>query len=69
MSTVTEVTEILPKLTTDELQQVEDSLIRIYRERRQGIIFDDAYGVLTERDLAAAQEETLRLIDGPPVAR
>lgn len=69
MSTVTEVTEVLPKLTTDELQQVEDSLIRLYRERRQGIILDDAYGVLTERDLAAVQEETLRLIDGPPVAR
>ena len=54
MSTVAEITSALQELTTEELQQIERALISIYRQRKTGIIFDDAYGVWTEEDQAAA---------------
>jgi hypothetical protein len=39
-------------------------LIQEYRKRKFGIIYDDAYGTWTEKDLRAAQEQVLRVIDG-----
>jgi hypothetical protein len=63
MSTVVEITNSLPKLSTEELQQVERALIGIYRQRRSGIIYDDSYGVWTEEDQAAAAGEVLKLLD------
>jgi hypothetical protein len=64
MSTVAEITNTLPNLSIEELQQVERALISIYRQRRSGIIFDDAYGVWTEEDQASAANEVLEAIDG-----
>ena len=64
MSTVAEVSEALPRLTTRELQQIESLLIRLCRERKAGIIFDDSYGVLKEEDVAAVRQETLDILDG-----
>lgn len=66
MSTVVEIAEALPKLTNDELREVERVLLRTYRERKVGIIFDDAYGTLTEQDLAAIHDEAMRVIEGEP---
>jgi len=64
MSTVAEIAEALPKLNDDELRQVERALIGIYRQRKTGIIFDDAYGVWTEEDQASAAAQVFALMDG-----
>ena len=64
MSTVAEINEAIPQLTNDELRAVERRLLQEYRERKVGIIFDDAYGTLTDEDLRAIQEDALRVIDG-----
>ena len=66
MNTVAEITETLPKLSDPELREVERALIQAYRDRKSGILFDDAYGTFTEEDLAVLQDEALRVIDGEP---
>lgn len=66
MSTVAEIAAAIPKLTDPELRDVERALIQTYRDRKSGIIFDDAYGTFTEEDLAVLQDEALRVIDGEP---
>ena len=66
MSTVAEITNAIPQLTNEELRAVERRLLQEYRERKVGIVFDDAYGTLTEEDLRAIQEDALRVIDGEP---
>lgn len=63
MSTVAEIAEALPKLKDEELRQIEQALIGIYRQRRTGIIYDDAYGVWTEEDQASAAAEVFALMD------
>ena len=63
MSTVAEITNTLPNLSTEELQQVERALISIYRQRKSGIIYDDAYGVWTEEDQMAAADEVFRMLE------
>lgn len=63
MSTVAEITEALPSLTDTELRNVEQTLHAIYRQRRKGIIFDDAYGVFTEADQAALAAEAFGMMD------
>lgn len=63
MSTVAEITSALGDLTTEELQQVERALISIYRQRKTGIIYDDAYGVWTEEDQAAVAAQSFTLME------
>jgi hypothetical protein len=63
MSTVAEIAETLPKLSDDDLRAVERALISIYRQRKTGIIFDDAYGVWTEEDQASASAQVFALMD------
>jgi len=63
MSTVAEITSALPTLSTEELQQVEGSLISIYRQRKSGIIYDDAYGVWTEEDKTAVADQVFAMLD------
>ena len=63
MSTVTEIQAALPQLTTQQLLQIEQALHAIYRQRKDGIIYDDAHGVLTETDLIAAADETFLAYD------
>ena len=63
MSTVAEITSALPALSTEELQQVERSLISIYRQRKSGIIYDDAYGVWTEEDQTAVADQVFAMLD------
>lgn len=63
MSSVSEIIQVLPSLTNEELREVERALIQTYRERKVGIVFDDAYGVLTEEDMAASAAETFAQMD------
>lgn len=63
MSTVAEIADALPKLNNEELQQVERALIGIYRQRRTGIIYDDAYGVWTEEDQMSVADQVFALMD------
>ena len=63
MSIVAEIQAALPKLGNDELRQVEEAVRQLYRERKAGIIFDDAYGLWTEADQASAAAEALKMLD------
>jgi hypothetical protein len=63
MSTVAEITNVLPNLSTEELQQVERALISIYRQRKSGIIYDDAYGVWTEEDQVSVAAQVFKMLD------
>ena len=63
MSSVTEIQAALPQLSTPELLQIEQSLHAIYRQRKDGLIYDDAYGVVTEADLIASAEEAFLAYD------
>ena len=63
MNTVAEITKALPNLSTAELQQIERLLINIYRQRKSGIIFDDAYGVWTEEDQASVAAQVFEMLD------
>jgi len=60
---VTEIINGLAGLTTKELQQVERKLIEIYRNRKQGLVFDDAHDVLTEEEHMAAIGEIWAKLD------
>ena len=66
MSTVAEVTEVLPKLSDDELRVVERRLGELLRKRNIGIVLADSYGTLTELDLAKLADEALAEIDRKP---
>jgi hypothetical protein len=57
MSTVGEIEAVLSKLPTEELQQVEQAVHQQYRQRHDGIIYDDSHGVVTEADLISSAEE------------
>lgn len=63
MSTVAEISKALSSLNDEELRQVERALISIYRQRKTGIIYDDAYGVWTEAEQASAAAEVFALMD------
>jgi hypothetical protein len=63
MSTVIEMRGALPRLTNEELQQLEASLHEQYRARKIGILYDDAYGIWTEEDQDSAAAEAFALID------
>jgi hypothetical protein len=60
---VTEITNALQGLSTEELQTIERALISVYRQRRSGIIYDDAYGVWTEEDQISAASQVFALMD------
>jgi glutamine synthetase adenylyltransferase len=63
MSTVAEIKAALPNLANEELRQVEETLRQLYRERKAGIIFDDAYGLWTEADQTSAAAEVFQMLD------
>jgi hypothetical protein len=63
MSTVAEISKALSGLNDEELRQVEKALISNYRQRKTGIIYDDAYGVWTEEEQVSAAAEVLAIID------
>jgi hypothetical protein len=63
MSTVVEIESVLPKLTTEELRRVEQAVHQQYRQRHDGIVCDDSYGVVTETDLIASAEQAFLAYD------
>ena len=63
MSTVAEITIALGKLKDEELRAVERALISIYRQRKTGIIYDDAYGVWTEEDQMSVADQVFAMMD------
>jgi hypothetical protein len=65
MSTVADITDLLPRLNLEELQAVERALHAIYRQRSSGIIHDDAYGVWTEEEQAGVAREVWGMLDAP----
>jgi hypothetical protein len=56
MSTVAEIEAALPQLSTEQLLRVEQALHQQYRQRGGNLIYDDAYGVVTDADLIASAE-------------
>lgn len=63
MSTLTEIEAAVPTLTTAELQHLEQTLHRLYRERGDALVIDDKYGALTEADLIADADAAFREYD------
>ena len=63
MSTVAEIQAALSELNTEELRQVEQAVREQYRKRKDGIIYDDAYGIWTEADQASVAAEVFALMD------
>ena len=69
MSTIAEITEALPKLTTEELMRVESLLHKLQRQRGAGILYDDAYGVWTEDDQASVAAEAWDVLEAKGTGR
>jgi len=69
MRTRVEIEKALPQLGAEDLMRVEAALHRLQRERKQGIIFDDAYGVWTEDDQASVAAEAWSLMEDGGDAR
>jgi len=63
MSTVAEIEAALPQLTAPELAQIERALHNQYRQRGGGIVYDDAYGTVTEADLIASADQAFQAYD------
>jgi len=63
MSTVKEIEAALPNLTAEDLVRVEQAVHNQYRQRGGGIVYDDAYGVVTEADLIASADEAFHAYD------
>ncbi len=63
MSTVVEIESVLPKLTTEELRRVEQAVHQQYRQRHDGIVCDDSYGVVTKADLIVSAEQAFLAYD------
>ena len=63
MSTVAEIEAALPQLSTEQLLRVEQALHHQYRQRGGNLIYDDAYGVVTDADLIASAEEAFLTYD------
>lgn len=63
MSTVAEIREVLGKLTSEELRQVEEAVRTQYRTRKDGILYDDSYGMWMESDQVSAAAEAFALMD------
>lgn len=63
MSTLNEIEAALSQLTTEEFRRVEQAVHQQYRQRHDGILYDDSYGVVTEADLIASAEEAFLAYD------
>ena len=63
MRTVEEIMALLPNLSTDELQCIEQAIHDLYRVRRECIIYDDNYGIWTEQDQISVAAAVFELLD------
>jgi hypothetical protein len=60
---VAEIEAALPGLTVKELLRLKRAFLRHLRQRNNGIIYDDTYGVVTEPELIASAEEAFQAYD------
>jgi len=58
-----EIESALLKLTTEELRRVEQAVHEQYRQRHDGTVCDNSYGVVTEADLIASAEQAFVAYD------
>jgi hypothetical protein len=63
MSTVAEIEAVLPNLTNEELVRIEQAVHNQFRQRGEGIVYDDAYGIVTEASLIAAADQAFLAYD------
>ena len=63
MLTVQEIEASLTNLSTDELRHIEQVIRDLYRARHETIIYDDDYGVWTERDQNSLAAEIFALLE------
>ena len=56
MTTIQEITSILPRLSTEEFNQL-NTIHALYRNRNENIIYDDVYGIWTDQDQNLASAE------------
>ena len=69
MTTIQEIAAALPKLSTNELQHIEQVIHNLYRNRDANIIYDDDYGIWTEQDQNLAAAEVFKLLDEEEVSQ
>jgi len=60
---IEKIRALLRELTVRDLQKVEEEIHSAYRRRGVGIVYDDAYGVLTEVDLLSTADEAFQELD------
>ncbi len=63
MTTIQEITSILPRLSSEELQSIEQAIHVLYRDRNVNIIYDDVYGIWTDQDQNLTSAEAFRFLD------
>ena len=63
MSTVADIEAVLPNLSAAELLRVERAVHKQVLERASGVIYDDAYGVMSEADLIASADKAFLAYD------
>ena len=63
MSTVAEIEAVLPKLTTEDLVELEKAVHKQFQQRGNAIVYDDSYGVVTEADMIAEADQAFQVYD------
>ena len=63
MNTIADIEAALPSLTIAELLQVQRAIRRQLLQRSESIVYQDAYGIITERELIASADETFQAYD------
>ena len=61
--TMQEIQATLSELTSEDLQKLEGEIHKLYRQRKDPVIYDDAYGVWTEDDQASVADAALSILD------
>ncbi len=63
MPTIQEITAALQNLRTEELLRIEQVIHNLYRTRDVHIIYDDDYGIWTEKDQNFAAAFSFKQLD------
>ncbi len=63
MNNLAEIVDVLPKLSDDELREVERLLRAEYRRPHPEPLFSDSYGDRTEEDQMAVAAQVFALLD------
>jgi hypothetical protein len=63
MKTIAEIEAALPGLTIEELLQVQGAIRRQLLHLGESIVYHDAYGTTTQRELIASADEAFQAYD------